>query len=125
MLADFAGTKVPAILVLNMMDVMIASKTGKRAYTKFDRIALSPVRGKIIAIGIILGVFFAAMLFAGIFGGLASVIIKLSAGGVQSLLEGWHAPELLVSLICDVLFSVVYFAVIWLRLYWASRLGLI
>lgn len=86
MLADFAGTKVPAILVLNMMDVMIASKTGKRAYTKFDRIALSLVRGKIIAIGIILGVFFAAMLFAGIFGGLASVIIKLSAGGVQSLL---------------------------------------
>ena len=153
MLADFAGTKVPAILVLNMMDVaegqgiridteklskklgipvvpmsairkkdykklyeaiedglenrrmiahakmdsvtekmeyidalladvMIASKTGKRAYTKFDRIALSPVRGKIIAIGIILGVFFAAMLFAGIFGGLASVIIKLLAGGV-------------------------------------------
>lgn len=111
MLADFAGTKVPAILVLNMMDVMIASKTGKRAYTKFDRIALSLVRGKIIAIGIILGVFFAAMLFAGIFGGLASVIIKLSAGGVQSLLEGWHAPELLVSLICDVLFNVVYFAV--------------
>lgn len=182
MLADFAGTKVPAILVLNMMDVaegqgiridteklskklgipvvpmsairkkdykklyeaiedglenrrmiahakmdsvtekmeyidalladiMIASKTGKRAYTKFDRIALSPVRGKIIAIGIILGVFFAAMLFAGIFGGLASVIIKLLAGGVQSLLEGWHAPELLVSLICDVLFNVVYFAV--------------
>ena len=51
------------------------------------------------------------MLFAGIFGGLASVIIKLSAGGVQSLLEGWHAPELLVSLICDVLFNVVYFAV--------------
>ena len=46
MLADFAGTKVPAILVLNMMDVMIASKTGKRAYTKFDRIALSLVRGK-------------------------------------------------------------------------------
>lgn len=111
MLADFAGTKVPAILVLNMMDVMIASKTGKRAYTKFDRIALSLVRGKIIAIGIILGVFFAAMLFAGIFGGLASVIIKLLAGGVQSLLEGWHAPELLVSLICDVLFNVVYFAV--------------
>lgn len=182
MLADFAGTKVPAILVLNMMDVaegqgiridteklskklgipvvpmsairkkdykklyeaiedglenrrmiahakmdsvtekmeyidalladvMIASKTGKRAYTKFDRIALSPVRGKIIAIGIILGVFFAAMLFAGIFGGLAGVIIKLLAGGVQSLLEGWHVPELLISLICDVLFNVVYFAV--------------
>lgn len=182
MLADFAGAKVPAILVLNMMDVaegqgiridtdklseklgipvvpmsairkkdyrklyetiedgleskrmiahakmdtvtekmeyidallkdvMIASKTGKRAYTKFDRLALSPVRGKIIAIGIILGVFFAAMLFAGIFGGLASVMINLLSGGVKSLLQGWHAPELLISLICDVLFNVVYFAV--------------
>lgn len=182
MLADFAGTKIPAILVLNMMDVaegqgikidtyrlseklgipvvpmsairkkdyaklyaaieenlkdkrmivhekmdsvtekmayidalltdvVVASKTRKKAYTKFDQIALSPVRGKLLAIAIILVVFLGSMIFAGIFGGIASVFLNLLAKGLRSLMNAWHVHELLISLVCDVLINVVYFAV--------------
>ncbi len=182
MLADFAGTKIPAILVLNMMDVaegqgikidtyrlseklgipvvpmsairkkdyaklyaaieenlkdkrmiehekmdsvtekmayidalltdvVVASKTRKKAYTKFDQIALSPVRGKLLAIAIILVVFLGSMIFAGIFGGIASVFLNLLAKGLRSLMNAGHVHELLISLVCDVLINVVYFAV--------------
>lgn len=182
MLADFAGTKIPAILVLNMMDVakgqgikidtyrlseklgipvvpmsairkkdyaklyaaieenlkdkrmiehekmdsvtekmayidalltdvVVASKTRKKAYTKFDQIALSPVRGKLLAIAIILVVFLGSMIFAGIFGGIASVFLNLLAKGLRSLMTAGHVHELLISLVCDVLINVVYFAV--------------
>lgn len=143
MLADFAGTPVPAVLVLNMMDiaegqgiavdtkklsaklgipvvpmsairkkdyetlyhtidtalrekpllksealtsaeekmsfidslldnVLAADKTAATAFTKFDKLALSPVKGKLLAFGIILVIFLLAMIFASIIGGLAS-----------------------------------------------------
>ena len=93
-----------------LADVVTSSKTGKRAYSRFDRIALSPVRGKILAIAIILGVFLAAMIFAGIFGGLASVILNLLSDNLRSVMIGWHVPNLIISLIFDVFFNVLYFA---------------
>lgn len=136
MLADFVGTKVPAVLVLNMMDVakgqgisidtdalsrklgipvvpmsairkkdyrglyesienalaqkpvisgdtmssakekmdyiddlldgvITAGKDAGRAFGKFDRKALSPVRGKLMAFGIILLIFLLSMIFSG------------------------------------------------------------
>lgn len=182
MLADFVGTKIPAILVLNMMDVaqgqgiqidtcrlseklgipvvpmsaiqkkdyaklyaaieenlknqrmiahekidsvteklayidslltdvVITSKIGKKAYTKFDRIALSPVGGKLLAIAIILVVFLGSMIFAGILGGIASIFLNLLSQGLKSLMYAGHIPELLISLLCDVFLNVVYFAV--------------
>lgn len=180
MLADFVGTKLPAVLVLNMMDVakeqgiqiditklseklgipvvpmsairkkdyqklydaiedslqnrsiisqeklqsvpekikyiddlltnvVIASKTQQRAYSKFDKVALSPVKGKFLAIGIVLGVFLAAMIFSGVIGGLASVVLNLISNSFRGLLAG-HVPDLLLSLLFDVLFNVLYFA---------------
>lgn len=180
MLADFVGTKLPAVLVLNMMDVakeqgiqiditklseklgipvvpmsairkkdyqklydaiedslqnrsiisqeklqsvpekikyiddlltdvVIASKTQQRAYSKFDKVALSPVKGKLLAIGIVLGVFLAAMIFSGVIGGLASVVLNLISNSLRGLLAG-HVPDLLLSLLFDVLFNVLYFA---------------
>lgn len=90
-------------------DVVVASKTQQRAYSKFDKVALSPVKGKLLAIGIVLGVFLAAMIFAGILGGLVSVVLNLVANGLRGLMTG-HVPELLISFLFDVLFNVLYFA---------------
>ena len=181
MLADFVGTKVPAVLVLNMMDVaqgqgitidvnklseklgipivpmsairkkdyqtlysvierslnqkpviqssslssarekmqfidtlldgvLTTSKTAKKAYTNFDKKALSPVRGKLMAFGIILGIFLLAMIFAGIISGIASAILVPAATALRSVFENLGVHALLISLVCDVLANVLYFA---------------
>ena len=181
MLADFSGTKVPAILILNMMDVAeglgisldtkklsqklgipvvpmsairkkdyrqlyetieksLASKptlrfdvlpsakakmdfidallkdvltTGKTAntsFTAFDKKALSPVKGKFMAFGIILGIFLLSMIFAGVISGIASAILTPLAAVLRSLMERFSVHPLLISLFCDVLVNVLYFA---------------
>ena len=181
MLADFVGTKVPAVLVLNMMDVaqrqgisvdvnklseklgipvvpmsairkkdyqtlysvierslnqksvihsgslpsakekmqfidtlldnvLTTSKTVKKAFTNFDKKALLPVRGKLMAFGIILGIFLLAMIFAGVISGIASAILVPAAVALRSVFENLGVHALLISLICDVLANVLYFA---------------
>ena len=181
MLADFVGTKVPAVLVLNMMDVakgqgitihteklseklgipvvpmsairkkdytllyetieisletksmikesslasakekmdfidhlltdvLTTSKTMDNAFTKFDKTALAPVKGKFMAFGIILGIFLLAMIFAGIISGIASAILMSTSAGLRSAMEQINVHPLLISLICDVLVNVLYFA---------------
>ena len=182
MLADFIGTEVPAILVLNMMDVakgqgitihveklskklgipvvpmsaihkkayqklyetiekslqtrpfikeqalssseekvayidtlldgvLAASKTTENAFTRFDKAALSPVKGKFMAFGIILGIFLLAMIFAGIISGIASAILVPAAAALRTILGNAGVHPLLISLICDALVNVLYFAV--------------
>lgn len=182
MLADFIGTEVPAILVLNMMDVakgqgitihveklskklgipvvpmsaihkkdyqklyetiekslqtrpfikekalssseekvayidilldgvLTASKTTENAFTRFDKAALSPVKGKFMAFGIILGIFLLAMIFAGIISGIASAILVPAAAAFRTILGNAGVHSLLISLICDALVNVLYFAV--------------
>ena len=181
MLADFVGTKVPAILVLNMMDmakgqgilidtgalskklgipvvpmsairkkdyralyesieaalvekpvivgeaiatakekmayiddllsrVITAEKDAHSAFGKFDRIALSPVRGKLMAFGIILVIFLLAMIFSGIASGIGSALLTPLSGVLRSGMEAISVRPLLISLICDVLINVLYFA---------------
>ena len=181
MLADFVGTKVPAVLVLNMMDVaqeqgitidanklseklgipvvpmsairkkdyqilysvieksldkkpiihsdslssarekmqfidalldgvLTTSKTVKKAFTNFDKKALSPIRGKLMAFGIILGIFLLAMIFAGVISGIASAILVPAAAALHSVFENLGVHALLISLVCDVLANVLYFA---------------
>ena len=181
MLADFAGTKVPAVLVLNMMDVakrngilvdttklsqklgipvvpmsaiqkkdykilyeaienaliqkpllsqdllsspekklrfidsllegvLKTDKTAKEAFSAFDRLALSPIKGKCLAFGIILVIFLLAMLFAGIVSGLASAILTPLAALLKSVMDAAKVHPILISLICDVLINVLYFA---------------
>ena len=181
MLADFVGTKVPTILVLNMMDVaktqgvtihaeklsqklgvpvvpmsairkkdyrilyetieksliqkpvidrpaltssqekikfidelldgvLTTSKTASHAFTRFDKTALSPVKGKALAFGIILIIFLLAMIFAGIISGIASSVLVPGAVVLRSLMEHFQVHPLLISLICDVLMNVLYFA---------------
>lgn len=181
MLADFVGTQVPSVLVLNMMDVargqgisintkklsaklgipvvpmsailkkdyqvlyatiekslmqknviktnplhtakekmdfidtlldgvLETSKTAQSAFTKFDRTALSPVKGKFMAFGIILGIFLLSMIFAGIISGLGSAILTPTAAMLKTVMERFSVHPLLISLICDVLVNVLYFA---------------
>ena len=181
MLADFMGTKVPAILVLNMMDVakgqeisintdalsrnlgipvvpmsairkkdyrrlyevienalvqkpviagdtmstakekmdyiddllsgvVTAEKDARHAFSKFDRAALSPVRGKLIAFGIILLIFLLSMIFSGVVSGIASAALTPLSDVLRTGMEHIHVHALLISLICDVLINVLYFA---------------
>lgn len=181
MLADFVGTKVPAVLVLNMMDVakgqgisidtdalsrklgipvvpmsairkkdyrglyesienalaqkpvisgdtmssakekmdyiddlldgvITAEKDAGRAFGKFDRKALSPVRGKLMAFGIILLIFLLSMIFSGVVSGIASAVLTPLSGVLRTGMEHIHVHALLISLICDVLINVLYFA---------------
>ena len=181
MLADFVGTKVPAVLVLNMMDVakgqgisvdtdalsrklgipvvsmsairkkdyrmlyetieaalrqktvivgqtmntakekmdyidtlldgvLTTEKNAGQAFDKFDCLALSPVRGKLMAFGIILLIFLLAMIFSGIVAGIASAVLTPFSGVLRMGMEHIHVHPLLISLICDVLVNVLYFA---------------
>ena len=181
MLADFVGMQVPAVLVLNMMDVakgqgisidtnklseklgipvvpmsaikkndykllyqtiadnlerkliikadslnnvqdkmdyidtllegvLTTEKSAENAFTKFDKKALSPVSGKLMAFGIILGIFLVAMIFSGVISGVASAVLTPLAAVLRSFMTGIGVHELLVSLVCDVLVNVLYFA---------------
>lgn len=181
MLADFVGTPVPAVLVLNMMDVakgqgivldtdklaqklgipvvpmsairkkdyetlyqtiaqsleqkpiakgrkltsaeekmafidallqgvLTTGKTAESAFTKFDKLALSPIRGKVLAFGIILIIFLLAMIFAGIVSGIASAILTPLAAVLRTGMGAVGVHPLLISLVCDVLVNVLYFA---------------
>lgn len=56
-------------------NVLTTSKTVKKAFTNFDKKALLPVRVKLMAFGIILGIFLLAMIFAGVISGIASAIL--------------------------------------------------
>ncbi len=93
-----------------LSDVLTASKTADNAFTRFDRKALSPVKGKLIAFGIILGIFLLAMIFAGVISSLASAILTPAAAGLRVLMGRIGVHPLLISLICDVLVNVLYFA---------------
>ena len=181
MLADFVGTPVPAVLVLNMMDVakgqgiaidpkklaqklgipvvpmsairkkdyqtlyktietalaekpvlpgeplptaeakmayidalldgvLTTRKTAASAFTKFDRLALSPVRGKLLAFGIILVIFLLSMIFAGVVSGVASAVLMPLAALLRTGMGAVGVHPLLISLVCDVLVNVLYFA---------------
>ena len=90
--------------------VLTTSKTAKKAFTNFDKNALSPVRGKLMAFGIILGIFLLAMIFAGVISGIASAILVPAAAALRSVFENLGVHALLISLVCDVLSNVLYFA---------------
>ena len=93
-----------------LQDVLTTSKTADRAFTRFDQKALSPVKGKLMAFGIILGIFLLAMIFAGIVGGIASAVLSAVSAALQTVMVRANVHPLLISLICDVLVNVLYFA---------------
>jgi ferrous iron transport protein B len=181
MLADFAGCKVPAMLLLNMMDVAgeqgikvdtdkISEKLGipvlpfvavdKKSYddfyetmeqvlknkpvlkapkmknaeekfcwidkllsdtverkqksgerlSKFDRLAISRRWGKWIAFGILFVIFVVAMLLSGIVCSIVNVCCTALSGVLRTGMSAIHVHTALISLVCDVLVNVLYFA---------------
>lgn len=100
---------------LNFIDSLLdgileTSKTARNAFTRFDQTALSPVKGKLMAFGIILVIFLLAMIFSGIISGIASAVLTPLAAVLKSLMMKFQVHTLLISLICDVLVNVLYFA---------------
>ena len=93
-----------------LKDVLTTQKNATSAFTKFDKSALSPVRGKCMAFGIILVIFLLAMLFAGVISGAASAILTPLSALLRRGIESIHVAPLLISLVCDVLMNVLYFA---------------
>ena len=93
-----------------LKDVLTTQKNATSAFTKFDKSALSPVRGKCMAFGIILVIFLLAMLFAGVISGAASAILTPLSALLRRGMEAIHVAPLLISLVCDVLMNVLYFA---------------
>lgn len=90
--------------------VLTTAKTSADAYSRFDRIALSPVKGKIMAFGIILGIFLLSMIFAGVAAGIPSLLLTHIAELLRKFMANVGVHPLLISLICDVLVNVLYFA---------------
>lgn len=90
--------------------VLTTEKSAENAFTKFDKKALSPVAGKLMAFGIILGIFLLAMIFSGVISGVASAVLTPLAAVLRSFMTGIGVHALLVSLVCDVLVNVLYFA---------------
>ena len=155
MLADFAGTPVPAVLVLNMMDVAkgqgivldtakLAQKLGipvvpmsairKKDYQTLYRTIETALTEKpiisceklpsaetkmayidalldgVLTTGIILVIFLLAMVFAGIVGGIGDAVIMAAAELLRTGMGSVGVHPLLISLVCDVLANVLYFA---------------
>ncbi|MEF2616264.1 ferrous iron transporter B [Faecalibacillus faecis] len=92
-------------------DILIESKTSNQAFSKFDKIALSPIKGKFLAFGVILAIFLLAMIFAGIISGIASSILLPISSLLKEAFKTVHIHQLLISLICDVLINVLYFGI--------------
>ena len=63
-----------------------------------------------MAFGIILGIFLLAMIFAGVISGIASAILTQLSAVLNSFMESVNVHPLLISLVCDVLMNVLYFA---------------
>ena len=93
-----------------LADVLAADKTASQAFTQFDKLALSPVRGKLIAFGIILLIFLLSMIFSGIVSGIASAVLTPLSAVLSAGMESISVHPLLISLVCDVLINVLYFA---------------
>ena len=90
--------------------VVTSEKSVEDAFTRFDRRALSPVIGKLMAFGIILVIFLLAMMFSGVVSGIASAVLTPLADGLRTLMADVGVHVLLISLVCDVLVNVLYFA---------------
>lgn len=93
-----------------LLDVYEKSKTRQKAYTKFDKIATTRIGGKIIAVGVFLLIFLVSMIFAGIVSGACGSAISVLSDCLKTLFTRLGVATILVSLICDVLLNVLYFA---------------
>lgn len=88
------------------------TKTSSEKYeiSKFDKAALHPVGGKLIAIGVVLLAFLAAMVIMAPFMAVGSMLPGLLNQPIHDLLTGWNVHSWLVSIFSLILPNVLYFS---------------
>ncbi len=93
-----------------LSDTYKKEKSEKLIYSRFDRAATSRIGGKLIAVGMILVIFLISMIFAGIIGGIAGIVVSALSGVLKEGFAAIGVHRILISLVCDVLLNVLYFA---------------
>ncbi|MCR5682495.1 MAG: ferrous iron transporter B [Clostridiales bacterium] len=94
-----------------MLEGVSTGAASEYRLSRFDRIATSPVKGKLVTIGVILAAFLVAMLVCIPFMSIGSMIPGLLGGPVSALLTGWNVHPWLVSIFSLLLPNVIYFSV--------------
>lgn len=93
-----------------LSDTYTKEAKSEKIYTRFDRIATGRFSGKFLAIGIILVIFLFSMIFAGIVSGIVNGVVGALGSALRTGFESINVHPILISLICDVLVNVLYFA---------------
>ncbi len=113
-----SGTSAEAILsesqakyhwIAAVLEGVTRTATQKYKLSRFDRIATSPVKGKILCLGIVLAAFLVAMMVCVPIMSIAQMIPQLLYGPISSLLTGWNVHPWLVSVFSMMLPNVLYF----------------
>ena len=79
--------------------------------SKFDRVATSPVKGKILCFGVVLVAFLVAMIVMSPFMAVGQMIPAVLNAPIANLLNGWHVHPWLVSVFSMMLPNVLYFCI--------------
>lgn len=96
--------------VSEMLDGVTKTKTEKYELSKFDRIAIRPVLGKFVTIGIILLAFLVAMIVCIPFMSLGSMIPQYTNGPIADVLNSWNVHPWLVSIFSIMIPNVIFFS---------------
>ncbi|MBR3001417.1 MAG: ferrous iron transporter B [Oscillospiraceae bacterium] len=96
--------------ISKMLDGVTQTKSERYTLTKRDKALLSPVKGKILCIGIVLVGFLAAMIIMMPFMSIGSMIPGLVREPVSNLLNSLHVHPWLVSIFSLMLPNVLYFS---------------
>lgn len=82
----------------------------EKIYSKFDQIATGRFSGKLLAFGIILLIFLVSMIFSGIVSGVINALVSSLGEVLRIGFTAINVHPILISLVCDVLVNVLYFA---------------
>lgn len=93
-----------------LSDVYTQKQSDEKIYSKFDKIATGRFSGKFLALGIILVIFLVSMIFSGIVSGIISGVVGAIGEALRSGFTAINVHPVLISLVCDVLVNVLYFA---------------
>ena len=94
-----------------MLDGVTHTASPDYKLAKFDRIATSPVKGKLLCFGVVLAAFLVAMVVMAPFMGVGQMIPTLLNEPITTLLTGWNVHPWLVSIFSMMLPNVLYFTI--------------
>lgn len=93
-----------------MLDGVVLKKDAHYALNRWDRLLLSPVKGKIVCIGVVLVGFLAAMMICIPFMGVGSMLPGLMNKPIADLLNGLNVHPWLVSIFSLLIPNTLYFS---------------